>query len=229
MIQVVALLSVFGLGMAFSIIGALKLELVRVLNIDDAQFGKLISALMFASLIVVLIIGPLVDLLGYKPIAIVGFAVGFASVFMLISTGSYSMALLSCVILGIGAMCLNLGNTLLPIVLFGGQNAPAASNFGNVFFGLGAFITPFLIGLLLSRIGYKATGTVIAVILLVPIIFAVIAKYPEGEGGFSFVSAIGLLSRGTIITAGLALFCYIGLEVSMGGWITTYASSLGFA
>lgn len=67
MIQVVALLSVFGLGMAFSVIGALKLELVRVLNIDDAQFGKLISALMFASLILVLIIGPLVDLLGYKP------------------------------------------------------------------------------------------------------------------------------------------------------------------
>ncbi len=42
MIQTVALLSVFGLGISFSILGALKLELTKVLNIDDAQFGKLI-------------------------------------------------------------------------------------------------------------------------------------------------------------------------------------------
>ena len=233
MIQTVALLSVFGLGISFSILGALKLELVKSLNIDDARFGKLISALMFTSIFIVLAFGPLVDLFGYKPIAIMGFILGFIAVFMLISSKSYSVAIISCIVLGVGAMCLNLGNTLIPMVLFPG-NPTAASNFGNVFFGLGAFLTPFLIGILLARIGYKVTGTIIAVIMLIPVIFAILAQYPEVQTtGLTFWGAFaaefGMLANRVIIASALALFCYISLEVSMGGWISTYHSSIGFA
>ena len=233
MIEAVALMSVFGLGIAFSVLGSLKLDLTKMLNIDDAQFGKLISALMFTSIFVVLAFGPLVDMFGYKPIAILGFILGFIAIFMLISSKSYSMALLSCVVLGIGAMCMNLGNTLIPMVLFDGKNPAAAANFGNVFFGVGAFITPLLIGMLLSKLGYKTTGMIIAFILLVPVIFALIATYPALEKtgvtfGQAIGSAFGLLTNPVVIIAALALFCYIGIEVSMGGFITTYLTSIGF-
>ena len=232
MIQVVALLSVFGLGICFSVIGALKLELVKQLKINDAQFGKLISALMFTSIFVVLVFGVLVDMFGYRPIAIAGFLLGALAVFMLISARSYGLAILSCILLGIGAMCLNLGNTLIPMVLFAG-NPSAASNFGNAFFGIGAFITPFLVGLLLSRLGYKTTGLLITLILLAPIVIAPLANYPEVQKtgltlGQALAGAFSLLSNPTVIVAALALFCYVGLEVSMGGWISTYASNQGF-
>ncbi len=234
MIQAVAVFTVFGLGIAFSILGALKLELVKSLNIDDAQFGKLISALMFTSMFVVLIFGPIVDMFGYKPVAISGFVLAFIAVYMLSSTSLYSIAVFSCILLGIGAMCLNLGNTLLPMVLFGGKNAPAASNLGNVFFGLGAFLTPFLIAMLLSTMGYKNTGRVIAAIILIPVVFAIFASFPTvDKTGMTFggavLSAFGLLTNPVVIVSALALFCYIGLEVSMGGWLSTYASSIGFS
>jgi len=226
----VALMSVFGLGIVFSIIGALKLELTKVLNIDDAKVGGLISTLMFTSMIMVLIVGPLVDVVGYKPIAIIGFLVGFVSVLLLISAKSYKAAVVSIILLGVGGMCMNtVGNTLMPHVLFDGQNAPAALNFGNTFFGLGAFITPLLIGLLLRRLGYKSTGTIFAVILLIFVIFAAIAVLPSVPTGFEISNAFGLLATGIIIVSALALVCYIGLEFSMGGWISTYASSLGFS
>ena len=232
MIQIVALLSVFGLGIGFSVIGAQKLELVKQLKINDGQFGKLISALRFSSIFVVLIFGPLVDLFGYRPVAIAGFILGALAVFMLVSSRSYGMAVFSCVVLGIGAMCLNLGNTLIPMVLFKG-NPAAASNFGNVFFGIGAFITPFLVGMLLNRLGYRATGMVITLILLAPVVIAALASYPEIQKtglnfGQAFSSAFGLLANPAIIVAALALFCYVGLEVSMGGWISTYATNQGF-
>ncbi len=232
MIQLVAVSSVFGLGIAFSVLGALKLNLVKQLSIDDAQFGKLISALMFTSIFVVLAFGPLVDMFGYKPIAIIGFLLGSAAVFMLIFTDSYPMALFSCMILAVGAMCMNLGNTLLPMVIFKG-NPTAASNFGNVFFGLGAFLTPFIIGMLLKKIGYRMTGSVIAVILLIPVLFALLANYPEVQKtGLTFAQAFavefGLLANPVIIVSALALFCYISLEVSMGGWITTYLTDIGY-
>jgi FHS family glucose/mannose:H+ symporter-like MFS transporter len=232
MIQIVALLSVLGLGIAFSVIGAQKLALVKQLRITDAQFGKLISALMFTSIFVVLVFGPMVDLFGYRPIAIGGFLLGALAAFMLISLRSYGMAILSCIVLGIGAMCMNLGNTLIPMVLFAG-NPAAASNFGNVFFGIGAFITPFLIGMLLPRIGYKATGWLITIIMLAPVVIATLATYPEVQKsgmtfGQAFSGAFMLLGNPAIILAALALFCYVGLEVSMGGWISTYATNEGF-
>jgi FHS family glucose/mannose:H+ symporter-like MFS transporter len=232
MIQIVALLSVFGLGIAFSVIGAQKLALVKQLQINDAQFGKLISALMFTSIFVVLIFGPLVDMFGYRPIAIAGFLLGALAVFMLVSSRSYGMAIVSCIVLGIGAMCLNLGNTLIPMVLFPG-NPSAASNFGNVFFGIGAFITPFLVGMLLHRLGFKTTGIVITLIMLAPVVIAVLASYPEVQKtgltfGQAFSTAFGLLGNPAIVIAALALFCYVGLEVSMGGWISTYAANQGF-
>lgn len=233
MIQIVALLSVFGLGIAFSVIGALKLELVGQLKIDDAQFGKLISALMITSIFVVLTFGPLVDMFGYRPVAIAGFLLGAFAVFMLISARSYPVAIVSCILLGVGAMCLNLGNTLIPMVLFPG-NPAAASNFGNVFFGIGAFMTPFLVGMLLSKLGYRTTGRILSLILLVPVVFAALASYPEVQKTGqtfcgAFAGAFGLLSNPAIIVAALSLFCYVGLETSMGGWISTYAANQGFA
>jgi fucose permease len=232
MIQIVALLSVFGLGICFSVIGSLKLELVKQLKISDAQFGKLISALMFTSIIMVLVFGVLVDVFGYRPIAIAGFLLGALAVFLLVSARSYGAAWLLCVLLGIGAMCLNLGNTLIPMVLFPG-NPTAASNFGNVFFGVGAFITPLIVGMLLNRLGYKATGVLITLILLAPVVIAAAASYPEVQKTGLTISqaltgAFGLLVNPAIIVAALALYCYVGLEVSMGGWISTYATDQGF-
>ena len=146
MIQLVAILGVLGIGIVFSILGAVKLPLTQKIGIDDAKFGNLISVLMFTSIILILLIGPMVDAYGHKPIAIIGFLIAGISVFMLTFSGSYKGAVIACIGLGIGGMCVNtVGNTLLPIVLFGGENAPAASNLGNVFFGVGAFLTPFII------------------------------------------------------------------------------------
>ena len=231
MVASVALMSVFALGIIFSIIGALKLKLAKVLDIDDAKVGGLISALMFTSMIVVIIIGPLVDTFGYKPVAITGFLVGFLAVFMLISAKSYRMAVTACVVLGVSAMCVNtVGNTLMPHVIFGGQNAPAALNLGNAFFGVGAFLTPLFIGLVLNKIGYKTTGTVIALVLLLFLIITLFVKgFPQVTAGFPLSGAVKLLAKGIIISTALTLFCYMGIETSMGGWVSTYVNNMGFS
>ena len=82
MIQLVAILSVFVLGIVFSLIGAIKLKLAEKLGIDDAKVGGLISTLMFTSIFVVLFIGPLVDAWGHKPFAILGFLLSGAAIFL---------------------------------------------------------------------------------------------------------------------------------------------------
>ena len=229
MIQLVAILGVLGIGIVISILGAVKLPLTEKLGIDDAKFGSLISTMMFTSIIVVLLIGPLVDTLGHKPIAVAGFLIAGLSIFMLIFSTSYRGAVIASIGFGIGGMCVNtVGNTLLPIVLFGGQNQPAALNLGNVFFGVGAFLTPFFVGILLKRLGFSNTLSIVGAILLIPIIFALwTTSYPELPG-YETGSVFGLLGTPVVLVASIVLFCYIALEVSMGGWITSYLTEVGF-
>lgn len=227
---VVAFSGVFALGVIFSILGSVKLKLAAELKIDDAKVGTLISALMFSSLVAVLLIGPLQDMVGYKWIALVGFLLGGACVWLLASAISYQSALIACLLLGIAAMCVNtVGNTLGASVLFGGADAPKASNFLNVFFGLGAFLTPFILANLLAFLGYKKTVGLIGTILFLPLLFAVFAKFPEPGEGFNIAQSISLLGNSAVIVGSLSLFCYIALEASMAGFVTTYLKSHNFS
>lgn len=222
MTAVVALMAVFTLAVCFIILGAISVELMDGLGINEGQFGTLAMGLFLTSCIVQLIIGPLVDKLGYKPIAILGFVVTSASVFLLAYASSFGLALLACILLGIGAMSLNtVGNTLIPVVLFEGKDPARASNFGNAFFGLGYVLTPFLFVFFLRNLGlsYTTSLSIIGILVLVFLIFALTTSYPQVATGYKFSMAIKLLGKGAVLIAALALFCYISLEISMGTWI----------
>jgi len=229
MTAVVALMAVFSLAVCFIILGAISVELMESLGIDEGQFGTLAMGLFLTSCIVQLIIGPLVDKLGYKPIAILGFVVTSASVFLLAYASSFGLALIACILLGVGAMSLNtVGNTLIPIVLFEGKDPARASNFGNAFFGLGYVLTPFLFVLFLKNLNlsYSTSLSVIGVLVLVFLVFALTASYPQVSTGYKFSMAIRLLGKGAVLMAALALFCYISLEISMGTWIKKFMEQL---
>ena len=225
-VMLVAFSGVFSLGIVFSILGSVKLKLAEQMKIDDAKVGTLISALMFSCLVAVLVIGPLTDMWGFQIIALVGFILGGCCVLLLANARSYGSAIVACLLLGIAAMCVNtVGNTLGLSVLFGGKDPARASNLLNVFFGLGAFLAPTIIAMLLGTMGYKKTVSLIGFILFVPIIFTLMAKFPEPDKGFVISDSIGLLTHPAVLVGGAALFCYIALESSMGGFITTYLKS----
>ena len=83
--------------------------------------------------------------------------------------------------------------------------------------------------MLLKRAGYKLTGYTFALLMLIPVTFAVLAVYPHVPSSFSFAGARNLLFNKAVITSGLALFCYVGIEASMAGWVTSYTSALGLS
>ncbi len=179
-------------------------------------------ALFLTCCIVQLFIGPAVDRFGYKPLAILGFVVTSASLFLLAFAATFTTAFLACVCLGVGAMSLNtVGNTLIPVVLFEGKDPARASNFGNAFFGLGYVSVPFLFTLFIQKMGmsYAVSLSVFGVLTLVFLVFSLTASYPQVPSGFSFAKAAALVAKPAVILAALALFCYMALEVSMGSWI----------
>ncbi len=223
----VALLSVFGLGMCFSLLGSISVKLMPRLKIDQAKFGTLISAFMFACLLASLILGVTIDKLGYRPVAIFGFVATALCIFVLARAGTYQAALVPCILLGFGAMALNtVGNTLIPIVLFAGKNPAAASNLGNVFFGLGLFLTPLIVSFLFRKTSYEKAISTLAVIVLVPVFLAISATYPASKAGFAIADAFALLAQPAVLIAALVLFCYISLEASFCNWLPAFGKEV---
>ncbi len=217
---------VFALGAIFAIFGSIKLKLQEQINIDDAKASQLISAMMFSCLVFSLAIGAITPALGFKIVGLLGFAAGAICVLLLAQAPSYGVAMGAFLALGFAAMCVNtVGNTLGPMVLFPGEPAKA-SNLLNVFFGVGSFLTPLIIANLMGRVGYKATVSLIAALLAIPILWTIMGTdFPSPVGGFSFSRAAGWLLHPAVFAGGAALFCYISLEATLGGFLTTYLAN----
>ncbi|MFO8067329.1 MAG: MFS transporter [Bacteroidales bacterium] len=226
---ITALMAVFTLAICFIILGAISVELMAALEINTGQFGTLVMGLFLTSCIVQLVIGPLVDKIGYKPVAFIGFVVTSLSMVLLAMATSFTFALIACILMGVGAMSLNtVGNTLIPVVLFEGKDPARASNFGNAFFGIGYVLTPLLIVFMMDSLNmsYNIALIIIAVLLLVFLIFSLTTNYPKVSTGFEFAQAFKIFFKPAVLIAALALFCYLALEISMGTWIRSLMNEL---
>lgn len=227
MVQIVALLSLYGLGSCFALLGSISVKLMPRLGIDKGQFGTLISVFMFSCLLVSLILGVTIDTVGFKPVAIAGFVLTAGVIFILMKAKTYTSTVIACMLLGLGAMSLNTaGNTLAPQVLYGGENPAAGSNLGNVFFGLGLFLTPLIVSFLFRKTSYEKTIGTLGVIILVPAVFAVFAVYPESPEIIAFGDIVQLVREPTVIVAALLLFCYVGLDISFSNWLPPFGKEV---
>jgi len=225
--QGVALAGVFGLGMCFAILGSVSVKLMPRLNIDQSKFGTLVSIFMFSCLVASLIMGVLVDTVGFKIVGVGGFLATTACIFLLARGKNFGAAAIACLLLGFGAMALNtIGNGLLPVVLFGGKNAGAAFNIGNVFFGLGLFVAPFLISFLLRKASFEKALTILAGIPLVLTAIPALAPLSHKNDAFDPGVAGSLLTQPATIVAALLLFCYIALESSFCNWLVPFGKEV---
>ena len=225
--QGVALAGVFGLGMCFALLGSVSVKLMPRLNIDQGKFGTLVSIFMFSCLVASLIMGVLVDTVGFKIVGVGGFLATAACIFLLARGKNFGAAAVACLLLGFGAMALNtIGNGLLGTVLFGGKNSGAAFNIGNVFFGLGLFIAPFLISFLLRKTTFEKALTVLAAIPLVLTIIPALAPLAYTGAKFEIGVAGSLVVQPATIVAALVLFCYIALESSFCNWLVPFGKEV---
>jgi fucose permease len=227
MVNVVALSCVFGLGMSFSLFGSIGVKMMPRLAIDRSRFGTLISYFMFTCLVTSLITGVITDEVGYKPVAIFGFLSVSLCIFLLARSRTYASTVPCCILLGLGAMALNTaGNTIIPMVLFGGKNPAAASNLGNVFFGLGLFLTPLAVSFLFRKTTYEKAISLLAVLILIPAVPAVMAVYPKAAAGFVFSEAVSLLAQPIVLVGAIVLLLYSSVETSFCNWLTPYAKEI---
>jgi fucose permease len=218
-------------GMGVALIGSVKLPLARRLEIDEARVGGLVSIFPFAMIPIIAAAGFLNDHLGPQVIMIAGSLVFAASLAILALAKRYPEALASVLLLSGGwSLCIVAGNVLTPYAFPADDpnNKTYATNLANVFFGLGAFLTPLTIGFLVRHSSLLRALALLSVVALLPGLLALGADFPalqatDGTGGGS----MRLLDDPHLWLLGFALFFYGPLEASLGAWTTTYLVEKG--
>jgi fucose permease len=226
----VGLMAVFTLAVCFILIGATSEELIShgVVR-DNAGIGSLAFTLFLTAAIAQIFIGPLVDKKGHKFVATSGFVFASVSILLLAYARSFNIAAFACALLGVSAMCVNtVGNTLIPILFFGGKDPSRASNLGNGFVGLAFVATPWLLVFSTKtlKIDYSVTLTFLALGVLGLALLAFFTHYPKVSSAYQITTGLRLLSRPAVLVAASALFCYVAIEMTMNIWIKPYMTEL---
>jgi MFS family permease len=224
------------MGLAYALVGGLKIALVDRLQIDEAKVGRLVGGFgtMFGPTI--LLCGFLTDAVGRKGVWLAGSAAVAVSILLLARTRTYRGALVAVVLLGIGwAAQVNVSNVLMRVAVPADRPREQlvwATNFFDFAFGFGAFVTPMVLALILRRLGYAKGLLLLAMLATTPVVLGVFAGMhpppaaPMVPAVATSIAAptsgsAALLSSPVFWVLGFAFLFFVPLETSTAGWATT--------
>ena len=137
------------------------------------------------------------------------------------------------IVKGIAVGLVNTGANTLLLWTHGDKAGPVV-NALHFFFGLGSFLSPFILGLLIAAGGaypdaYRlfAVADVVVGVVVLAALSAPVATPKQPSGGEAGRTAPSMAP--IVLSAALFLFFYVGAELTFGGWIYTYAITLHLA
>jgi fucose permease len=178
-------------------------------------FGILLGTLLF---------GPSVDRLGYRiPIAAAAALVAIG-VEAIAFAPSYAVLRAGVLLIGFGGGVLNVATNGVAADIAEGGKAANLSLLG-VFFGVGAVGVPFLLGALSGVISQQSALAAVGVFAVACVVVTLAMRFPQPNQVKSvpLSLAFGLLREEPIIVLGLMLFLQSGMEITVGGWTSTFA------
>jgi FHS family Na+ dependent glucose MFS transporter 1 len=223
----------FAIGL-LALIGPSLPDLARNNNTDLASAGAIFTALYLGSIPAQLVSGWLNDRYGPVAIMIVGMVIMAAGLLGVTQSRSLLMTLGLMAIAGVGDGALVVGANVIVAQTFARRRTTALSLM-NVFYGVGAIVGPMLVGVALG-----IWQTALPAMAVIPVLLILLLPVTRGlsKGHREFVQREGdgedAQSEGTGGRRGLyrspvlwlmavLMLVYVGTEVGIGGWISTYA------
>jgi fucose permease len=213
------------MGVVYALLGGIKLSLAEQLKLDEGKVGGLVSGFGMMVGPTIFMCGFLTDSVGRKTVFLAGAAMVVAAVFILAGTRTYKGALIAVLLLGAGwSATINVGN-VLERVSVGSESLMGALNFYDFIFGLGAFVTPMALAVLLRRLGHQRALSVIAAVSIVPIVMGIAANMNPDQAGHAEVASLSeFVKNRKFWLVSFAFLFYVPLESSVAGWATTLVS-----
>lgn len=211
-------------GIVLTTLGAILPEIITRFDVSKANAGSLFLLMTFGILLGSLIFGPSVDRTGYRlPLAGAAALVGLG-----VETIAFAPSL---VIVRVGVLLIGLGGGVLNVATNGvaadvaeGGRAAKLSLLG-VFFGIGAVGVPFTLGALGGMVSQTAVLAAVGGIGFACMAATLAIRFPQPHQPQSLpvAQAVKLVRDKPLIVLGLILFLQSGMEITVGGWTSTFA------
>lgn len=213
----------FVFGIVMAILGAIMPSLFEKIQFNKSEAGNLFFTMNLAMLLMSLVFGPVVDRFGYKLFLILCSSLVAFSLFLFTSASSYSVLLAAAIVIGIGGGGLNGGTNALTSDIHPDRRSSALNLLG-IFFGFGALTVPFMIGVMLERIGIRYILMLSILLSLVPFFLFLVFSFPKPKHGQGFpLGQVPRIVKNPVLwLCGFLLFFQSGNEFTLGGWISTY-------
>jgi len=214
---------IFIFGICAVSVGLILPDVITKYSINEIEAGVIASLLPFGILAGSFIFGPVVDRYGYKYLLI--FCV--LSVILSLEGIAFSERLFllksSVFIIGFGGGILN-GSTIALVSDISDGNRGANLSVLGVFYGIGAFGMPLLIGLLSNIFTSSEIIAFIGYVLFVPLIYLFFVSFPKPKMAqqFPLKEFLQMTKDPVIILIGVFLFFQSGVEGVSNSWTTTY-------
>jgi len=214
---------IFIFGICAVSVGLILPDVITKYSISEIEAGVVASLLPFGILAGSFIFGPVVDRYGYKYLLI--FCV--LSVILSLEGIAYSESLFllksSVFIIGFGGGILN-GSTSALVSDISDGNRGANLSILGVYFGIGAFGMPLLIGSLSNIFTSSGIIASIGFFLFIPLVYFILISFPKPKMArqFPFIEFLQMTKDPVIILIGVFLFFESGVEGITNSWTTTY-------
>ena len=222
-----AIVAIFVYGMIAAMLGTILPDLSDRFHLTPSQNGTIAFAQALGLILASLAVGPLLDNEGKKVGLVLGLAIIALVLFALPRSQGFRSIALLLFLLGVGGGTVVTGaNSLVSDI--SETHRATALNLVNLFFGLGAFATPFIAANLFRRNWVRLCYS-IASLTVVTLAIQVFTKMPgpTGAGRFGFSDAAPVLGRPLLFLVGLFLFLYITCEVGIWNWLPRHLIAQG--
>lgn len=216
-------LAIFMFGVSLTVLGAMLPTIMDSFSIDKANAGSLFFLLSLGMLTGSLLFGPIVDRYGYKFLLILacfGILIGLNGLAFAQRVAHLRVLMF---IVGLAGSIINAGTSALVSDISESRRSSDLSLLG-VFYGLGAFSIPLLIGSLSKTFGADKIILGIGSLVLLPIAFFFVLRFPspKQQQGVALPKLLAMIKETPLLMAGAFLFFQSGLELTAGGWSATF-------
>lgn len=225
------LLTSLGTGVVLSIVGPTVPAIAAHLGVPEAALGIIFTANFLTATIATAVSGALFNRLGGRVLVPVGLVTMVLGLLGEGTAGTLPLIVLAAIMAGVGTGIINVSVNAAAARLYPARRA-AVLTWLNVYFGVGAFLTPLAAGLSLVRLdGYTPVyiiGAVIVALPILPLLLGLPAPDSSAAGRLAtFLPALRTLLRDRTLRLMVVLAAlYLGAEIGLGGWVVTIVARM---
>src|SRR3984957_604406 len=216
-------MGVFIYGYLNAMLGIVLPNLMEKLQLDKSR-----AALFFMMNSIGLIVasvpsGLAMDVLGPRVVVCLGLFLVTVAFWSLGSIQSSKPLYALAFVLGLGGAMVIAGENTAMSLANSAQRGLAA-NLLNLFFGVGAFVAPFLVMPVLKRRGFTGVLKVSSLLTLVILALHLVLSFPKPlvAQGFPLAQTGALLTQPRLWLLMFLVFLYVGTEFSVWSWTVTF-------